>query len=174
MSRHRRRHQHRRDQKRNTGGTSTDSRSYHYRSDSKPQSFTIGAVFAASRIGVQGPGHPPAGAPFEERLAPYAGLVDSFLRSSIEQLGENVDVSYMKADFQRFVAERMLLAGMNALLGSNAGSSRCSEMLEELVGLVEKARYGQRSHFRGPNLKGPMKQALREHASMIPGALQGP
>lgn len=171
MSRHRKRHQHRKDRPGNTG---SDSRSYRYRSESKSHSFTIGAVFAASRLGVQGRGHPPADAPFEERLAPYAGLVDSFLRGSVEQLGDNVDVSYMKADFQRFVAERMLLSGMNALLGSNASSARCSELIEELVGLVEKARYGRRGEFHGPNLRGPAKQALRDHASMIPGALQCP
>ena len=174
MSRHRRRHQHRRDHKRNAGSSSVDSRSYHYRSDSKSHSFTIGAVFAASRIGVQGPGHPPADASFEERLAPYLGVVDSFIRNSVNQLGENVDVSYMKADFQRFVAERMLLAGMSALLGSNASPARCAELIEELVELAEKSRYGRRLEFRGPRLKGPMEQALRDHASMIPGALQGP
>lgn len=131
-------------------------------------------MFAAARTGVQGLGHPPADAPFEERLAPYQGLVDSFLQHSAAQLSGNVDVSFMKADFERFVAERMLLAGMGALLASNAGATRCSQLIEQLVDMAEQQRAPRQSSFRGPSLQGPMHEAIRDHASMIPGAFQAP
>jgi hypothetical protein len=170
MSRHRRRNPHWKGRPRAAAPAAPEARSFR----SGSQSFTIGTVFAAARLGTQGLGHPPAEAPFEERLAPYVGLVDGLLRQAAEQLGGNVDVSFMKSDFERFVAERMLLTGMSALLASNAGSARCSELLEHLVGMVEDQRNRRRPSMSGPSLKGPVQQAIADHASMTPRALQAP
>jgi hypothetical protein len=170
MSRNRRRNPHWTSRPRPPGPAAPEVRSFR----SGSQSFTIGTVFAASRLGTQGLGHPPAEAPFEERLAPYTGLVDGLLRQAAEQLGGNVDVSFMKSDFERFIAERMLLAGMSALLASNAGSTRCSDLLEHLGGMIEDQRNRRRPGISGPSLKGPVQQAIADHASMMPRALRAP
>ncbi|MGY3581964.1 hypothetical protein ACVIGB_001113 [Bradyrhizobium sp. USDA 4341] len=172
MSRRRRYNPHWKSRPRDARPAAATPEARSYRSGS--QSFTIGTVFAASRLGTQGPGHPPAEASFEERLAPYTGLVDGLLRQAAEHLGGNVDVSFMKDDFQRFIAERMLLTGMSALLSSNAGSARCSELLEHLVEMIEDRRKRRRPEFSGPSLNGPMRQAISDHASMMPRAFQAP
>ena len=96
----------------------------------------------SARYGVQGAGHPPADAPFAERMAPYAGLVDSALRHAAAALHGNVDVSFMHTDFERFVCERMLVVGMGSLL-ARSGKGRGTAALEILVAMVEGHQDGQ-------------------------------
>lgn len=106
-------------------------------------------AWVTARIGVQGAGHPPADAPFEERMAPYVAVVDSMLMGAARQLGDNVDVSFMKADFARLIGERMLVAGMGHLLAS-AGSERGAAMLETLVVMLEEHGIRRERHDRAP------------------------
>lgn len=86
-------------------------------------------------------------------MAPYIGIVDAVLLHSAATLGSNVDVSFMKADFARLIAERMLVSGMKSLLAAG-GAARGSVLLETLVAMVEahgsERAEGRRNGRRGP------------------------
>jgi hypothetical protein len=69
-------------------------------------------------------------------MAPYGASVDTVIRQAAHQLHGNVDVSFMQADFARFVDERMLVVAMGSLL-ARSGKGRGAAALELLVGMVE-------------------------------------
>jgi hypothetical protein len=114
----------------------------------RPEQPSAQSLWDATRIGVQGAGHPPADASFAERTAPYAQIVDAVLSAATAQLAGNVDVSFMKADFARLIAERMLVAGMTALL-DRADDVRCDEMLDHLASMATARGVGRRHAIRG-------------------------
>lgn len=100
-------------------------------------------------------------------MAPYVAVVDSTLLHAASRLGANVDVSFMKDDFARLIAERMLICGMRAVLSAD-GPARAAELLDVLTGMVES--HGQ-VRSKGRECQ-PLTEWLQRSrgSSEVPGA----
>lgn len=96
-------------------------------------------------------------------MAPYVGIVDAVLLQSAATLGGNVDVSFMKEDFARLIAERMLVSGMKSLL-SVAGAARGSVVLETLVGMIEAHVTERDSGRRNGHGRGDLRRRANGYA----------